>query len=200
METVVRRPAQTSRLMNETPVQSPGLRKCMAQQQFPFPASHEDHCDSSVSIHLRSGRTRMHAGLSYGQRFTKEGESRQFGDYSSGVWVTCSDTIGVDSRVPFVPFWEGRRPTEHAAQRSATIPGFPHPHSTTSFSFWIQPVAAVDEDRLRQLKSKYARPEKARGKMAGNCQDSFPFYVRSTGIPQTQDAAFMANSEVSTCR
>jgi len=142
----------------------------------------------------------MRAGQRHGYRFTGRGGSLQFGDYSTGVRVTSSDTIGADSRVPFIPDWEERIQTEHAALWSATIPCFRSPHSTKHFSFWIQPVAAVNEERLRQLKSDHARPEKAGGKVAMCCQISSRLYGFSTGIPETQDAASMANPEVSKCR
>jgi hypothetical protein len=142
----------------------------------------------------------MRAGQCYGHRFTEQGESGQFADDPSGVRVTSSDTIGADSRVPFIPFWEERRQTEQAALWSTTIPCFGYPHSTTQYAFWFQPVAVVNEERLQQLKSDHARPEKACSEMAKCSQTSFPFFGLSTGIPQTQDAASMANPEVSKCR
>ena len=153
-----------------------------------------------VWVHLGFGRGRMRAAQCHGYRFTERGKSGQFGSNSSGVWVTCSDTIGVDSRVPSVPFWNARRQTERAAQRSATIPCFLHPHSTIYFLFCIQPVATVNEERLRQLKRDHARPEKVGGQVANYCQDSICLHVSSTGIPQSLEAAFMANPEVPKCR
>ena len=147
-----------------------------------------------------SGRNRMRAGQGHGYRFTGRGGSTQFGDYCTGVRVTSSDTIGVDSRVPFIPVWKERIQTEHAAMWSATVPCFRSPHSTKHLSFWIQPVAAVNEEGLRQLKSDYARPEKVGGKLAMCCQVSSRLYGLSTGIPEIQDAASVANSEVQKCR
>jgi hypothetical protein len=155
---------------------------------------------TKVSMHLGTGEGRMRTERVHGLGIIWQDEAQRFGDYSSGVWVTCSDTIGTDSRVPFIPFWEGRRQTEHATEWSTTIPCFLHSHSTIHFCSWIQPVAAVNEERLRQLKSNDARPEKAGGRMTTYCQDSFRLHAFSTGIPQTQDAASMANPEVTRCR
>src|SRR5215467_14272893 len=108
----------------------------------------------------------MRAGQCYGYRFTGQGGSLQFGDNPSGFWVTSSDTIGADSRVPFIPFWGERRQTEHAALWSTSIPCFRHPHSTKHFLFWFQPVAAVNEERLRQSKSDRARLNRAWSQVA----------------------------------
>lgn len=118
----------------------------------------------------------------------------------TGVWVTYSDTITADSRVPFIPFWEGRRQTEHAARWSTIIPCFLYPHSKISFGFWIQPVAAKNEVCLRQLKSDHVRPEKAEGTVANYSQESFRLQVLSMGNLPKQVAAFTPNLEVSTCR
>ena len=201
MKTVSRRLAQTSRLMNETLVQSPGLRRCKAQQVVPFfPASNEELCDRLFRCIWDSGRSRMRAGQCYGYRFTGQGGARQFGDNPSGAWVTSSDTIEADSRVPFIPFWGERRQTEHAALWSTPIPCFRSPQDTEHFPFWLQPVARVSKERLRQLKCDDARPEKA-GNIVAECnQDSSRLYDFSTGILQTQDAASMANREVPKCR
>ena len=141
----------------------------------------------------------MRAGEHHGCGFTEQGKCRQFAGYASGFWVTCSDTIRSDSRVPFIPFSEERRQKEHAARWSTTIPCFRQAHSTT-LSFWIQPVAATNEECLRPLKSHDARPEKTKGKMTNDCQDLLGLQVVSTGILQTQDAAFMAHPEVTKCR
>jgi hypothetical protein len=126
--------------------------------------------------------------------------SPQIEGHPYGAEVTYSDTIREDSCVPFIPFWEGRRQTEHATRWSAPIPCFRRPHSKTDFDFWIQPVAAVSEERLRQLNRDDARPDKAGGKMANYCQNLFRLHGFSLGIPQTQDAASMANPEVTRCR
>ena len=146
------------------------------------------------------GRRKMRAGQGHGYRSTGQGGSLQFEDYPTGVRVTCSDTIRADSRVAFIPIWKERRQTEHAALWSSAIPCFRSPHSTKHFPFWVQPVAAVNEERLRQLKSDQARPEKAWGELAVCSRDSSRLNGLSTGTPQTQDAASVANSEVSKCR
>jgi len=146
------------------------------------------------------GEAGMRAGKRYGYRVTEQGGPRQFGDNPSGVWVTSSDTIGRDSRVPFIPFCGERRQTEHAALWSTTIPSSWCPHSKRHFPFWIQPFAAVNEERLRLLKSDHARPEKGGDTMAKCSQTSSQFSGLSTGIPQTEDAASKANPEVSKCR
>jgi len=141
----------------------------------------------------------MRTELGHEQRFRQENTPRNSGhSYSAGV--TCSDTMRADSRVPSVPFWDERRPTEHAAPWSTEIPCFRYLHCTINFPFWIQPVAAASEELLRLLKNDSARPDKAGGKMAKYCHDSIRLHSFFTGIPQTQDAASKANSEVSTCR
>jgi len=202
-ETVDRRPAQTSRQMNETPVQSPGLGKSMAQAavvSLSPPLAYEGLCARLFRCIWEFGRGRMRAGQRHENMFTERGKSRQFGGNPSGFWVTYSDTIEADSRLPFIPLWEGRRRTEHAVQWSTTIPCSLHPQSAPYLGFWKQPVAAVNEERLRQLRSKNARPEKVGGKVTSYRQDSFSLRVFSAGLPKSQDAASMANLEVSKCR
>ena len=142
----------------------------------------------------------MRTEQGYKAGYTGPEKTPQMGGRPYSAGVTSSDTIKVDSCVPFLPFWEERRQIEHAARWSAKIPCFWDPHSTIDFPFWIQPVAAVSEELLRPLRFQNPRPDKARGKMANYCQDSLRLQVFSTGIPQTQDAASMANPEVSTCR
>lgn len=142
----------------------------------------------------------MRTEQGYETRFTARQKAPQMGGHSYSAGVTSSDTIRVDSCVPLVPFWDERRQTEHAAQGSAKIPCFRDPHSTIDFPFWIQPVAAASEELLRLRKIGNPRPDKTGGKMANYCHDSLRLQVFSTGIPQTQDAASMANPEVSTCR
>lgn len=142
----------------------------------------------------------MYAGQSHANTIGEPAGSRRFGSYPTGGQVTFSDTIGADSRVPFIPIWEERRQTEHASLWSTSIPCFRDVYGTEHFPFWIQPVAAVNEERLRQLKSENARPEKAGSNMARCCQVSSRFYGFSTGIAQTQEAASMANPEVEKCR
>lgn len=137
----------------------------------------------------------MGAGTGQGNKARRWDEIVQSQGNPSSVWVTSSDTIQTDSRVPFIPIWEGRRQTEHAAPRSTPIPCFRRPHRK-NFPFRFQQVAGANMTRLRQLNSDYARPEKAGSKMARCSQDSSRLYGSQTGIPQTEDAAFMANPEV----
>lgn len=142
----------------------------------------------------------MRAGKCPTERSRKTVKSRPVEGNLTGVWVTNSDTISGDSRVPFIPFWEGRRQTEHAAQWSTIIPCFLHPHGTTHFRFWIQPVAAISEGRLRQQISYQARPEEAGGKVTDDCQELSRPKVLPMGNPHAQFAAVKAVPEVSTCR
>lgn len=142
----------------------------------------------------------MRTDQGHEHRFTGRDNTPRKGGHSYSAGVTCSDTITVDSRVPLIPFSEERRQTEHAAQGSTKFPCSRYPHSKIHFPFWFQPVAAVSEELLRLLKIDDARPDKAGGKMANYCHDLIRLHVFSTGIPQTQDAAFMATPEVSTCR
>jgi len=142
----------------------------------------------------------MRAGQRHGTMFTERGSSRQIGGDPTGIWVTYSDTIETGSSLPFIPFWEGRRQTEHAARWSKKIPCSLHPHSARYLGFWIQQVAAVNEESLRPLKSKNARSEKVGGKVTSYRQDSFRRHEIATGLPQTQDATSMANPEVTQCR
>ncbi len=129
------------------------------------------------------------------------GESRQIESACYGAGVTCSATISGDSCVPsFVPFWAERRQIEHAAKWSSTIPCFRHLRTKLDFPFWIQPVAAEYEEHLRRLNMGYTRPEKIVVEMADYRHDSYGLHVFPKRILEDQDAAFMANSEVSTCR
>ena len=201
--TSTRRPAQILRLNERNTGSEPGLGDFEASRQY-FPDSQPqiirisatDCFDAFKSL----GEPGMRAGECVGNGFVCRDGFRPFGEYSAGVSVTSSDTIGSDSRVPFIPFREERRQIEQAAHRSTKIPCFRRPQSTIYFLFWFQPVAAVNEERLRQLKSVHLRPEKVEGKVAHDCQDLFRLQVFPMGIPQTQDAASMANSEVSKCR
>lgn len=151
-------------------------------------------------MHLVLGRSRMRAGQSNGNGLKKQCGELQFAGNPSGAWVTSSDTIGADSRVPSIPIREGRRQTEQAAPWSTPIPCFRSPYDTTHIPFWFQPVAAVNEARLRQRKPYHGRPEEVGGRMADCGQDSSHLHGFSSGIPQTQDAASMANPEVQKCR
>jgi hypothetical protein len=142
----------------------------------------------------------MRAGQGHGDRFIGLGGPLRPGGNPTGAWVTYSGSIMSDSRAPFIPFWEERRQTEHAAPWSTQIPCFRPPHRTKQFPFLFQPVARVSEERLRQLNSDHARPKTAGDKMAISSQVSSPLYGIPTGTPQTQKAAFMANPEVLKCR
>jgi hypothetical protein len=138
----------------------------------------------------------MGAGVGNGFRW---GGPLQFDGYPSGAWVTNSGTIGPDSRVPFIPIREGRSQTEQAAPWSTPVPCFRSPYDTTN-NCWFQPVAAVDEVRLRQLNSNRVRPDEAEDEVADRGKDSSRHYRILSGIPQTQDAASKANPEVQKCR
>ena len=143
----------------------------------------------------------MRAEKGYGNGFAKRDDLREVGSASYSAGVTCSATISGDSCVPsFVPFWAERRQIEHAAKWSSTIPCFRHLRTKLDFPFWIQPVAAEYEEHLRRLNMGNTRPDKNVVKMADYCHDSYRLRVFPTRILEDQDAAFMANSEVSTCR
>jgi hypothetical protein len=166
-----------------------------------FPASKdEDLCDKAFDASGTTGEGSMGTKQRHEYGLAGWDGFPQIGGHPYGAEVTCSDTIKVDSCVPLIPFSKERRQTEHAARWSASIPCFRYPHSTTDFPFWIQPVAAVSEKRLRQLNRDDARPDKAGGKMANYCRDLFRLQDFSPGIPETEDAATKANPEVTRCR
>ena len=176
--------------MNETLVQSPGLRKCKRKVRgFPFPPSIEDHCE-------KLGRSRMRAGRGHTYWFAGIGGPRQLEGYPTSARVTCSGSIMGDSCVPLIPFLKKRRQTEHVAPWSTPIPCFWSSHCTEHFLSWFQTVARVSKESLPQLNSDHARPKTGGSKMANSSQVLSRLYAFSTGIPQTQKAAFMANPEV----
>jgi len=198
----VRRPAQSTRPKNEALVQGPSLRKSTARQRislFSRPSTR-----GSLRQMFRCiwdlGRSEMRAGKSHGSRFPSLGGPLQIGGYPSGAQVTYSGTITADSRVMFIPLWEERLQIERAALWSTTIPCFRLSHRTRHSPFWFRLVAAVNGERLRQLHSENARPEKAGNKMAKCNHVSSRLDDFSSGNPQTQDAASMANPEVRKCR
>ena len=167
---------------------------------FSLPQMDEDLCDTAFDASRTTGEGRMGTEQRHEHGLAGWDGPPQIGGHSYGAEVTCSDTIKTDSCVPFISFWKERRQTEHAARWSASIPCFRNPHSTTDFPFWIQPVAAESEKRLRQLNRDDARPDKAGGKMANYCRDLFCLHDFSRGIPETEDAATKANPEVTRCR
>jgi hypothetical protein len=69
--------------------------------------------------------------------------------------------------------------------------------NTEPLPFWIQPVAAVSESPLQQLKLVYICPEKGGTGMAtlNRFSASLPYGVFS-GFLQTQDTLSMAKPEV----
>jgi len=111
---------------------------------------------------------------------------------------SISDSIVGDFRAPFVPNGRGQRQTQHAGLIGAFIPCLRAPYSTQSFSFWNQPVAAISEDRLRQLKMRSACPEEVGGEMA--ISSRFPASLLNSVLPgsslQTESALSEANPEV----
>lgn len=143
----------------------------------------------------------MRARLGQVNRWTGRVGLREIESANYGAGVTCSARISGDSCVPsFVPFWAERRQIEHAAKWSSTIPCFRHLRTKLDFPFWIQPVAAEYEEHLRRLNMGYTRPDMNVVKMADYRHDSFRLHVFRTRILEDQDAASLANSEVSTCR
>jgi hypothetical protein len=202
-ETVVRRLAQASRRFERNTGSEPGFEKYRTRVQCfsLFPASNDkDLCDKAFDASRTTGEGSMRTEQRHEHGLAGWDGPPQIGGHSYGAEVTCSDTIKTDSCVPFISFWKERRQTEHAARWSASIPCFRNPHSTTDFPFWIQPVAAESEKRLRQLNRDDARPDKAGGKMANYCRDLFCLHDFSRGIPETEDAATKANPEVTRCR
>jgi hypothetical protein len=160
------------------------------------PLSNRGSLRKMISMLLIFGRSRMLAGRGREHRAGELGGPLQFGGYPTSAWVTCSGSMVADSCVPFVPFLQGRRQTEHAASWSTPIPCFRFPHRTEHFPFWFQPVARVSEESLRQLNSERARPNSGGGKMANSSQVLSRLNAFSIGTPQTQIAASMANPEV----
>lgn len=108
-----------------------------------------------------------------------------------------SDSIEVDFCKPSVPRVEGLPRTYSAGPIGATIPCLRTPYSTQSFSFWNQPVAAVSEDCLRQLKMRSAFPEGPGSKMTAWSHLSAS-HLNSVlpGSLQTENAVSEANPEV----
>ena len=111
--------------------------------------------------------------------------------------VSNSDSIGEDIRVPSVPNGEGQRQTQNAGLKGASIPCLQTPYSKQHFSFWNQPVPAISEDRLRQLKLSSACPEEVGGEMATWSHFSASLLDSAVrGSLQTATALSEANPEV----
>jgi hypothetical protein len=112
--------------------------------------------------------------------------------------ASLSDSIERDFRAPFVPNRGGQRQTQQAGLSGATIPCLRTPSSTQSFSFWNQPVAAVSEDCLRQLKMRSAYSEEVGAELATSSQ--FSASLLDSVLPgsslQTDNALSEANPEV----
>jgi hypothetical protein len=139
---------------------------------------------------MRSGRDRK-IGFSGGWRTWEA----KYGQGSAGA--SDSDNIGRDVRVPSVPIGKGRRQTQHAGLRGASIPCLQTPYSMQCFSFWNQPVPAISEDRLRQLKMSSACPEEVGGEVETRSHFSAShLYSILPGSLQTENALFEANPEV----
>lgn len=119
------------------------------------------------------------------------------GSAKAGVFQSQSDSIREDFRVPLIPNGEGRRQTKRAGLRGAKIPCLQPPYNTEHYPFWNQPVAEESEDRSRQLKIIYARPEGAGTEMAMLSHFCvFLLYGVFSEFLLTQHAISMANPEV----
>jgi hypothetical protein len=79
----------------------------------------------------------------------------------ASVYTSTSDSIGASFLVPHFPVGEGRRQPQQAGLRGASIPCLRTPFNERYLSLWNQPVAAMSEDRLRQLKLSFACPDGA---------------------------------------
>jgi len=142
------------------------------------------------SHRMRSGRT-LKIWFMGGWR-TLEAKSIQ-----GSACVSNSDSIGEDIRVPSVPNGEGQRQTQIAGLTGASIPCLQTPYSKQRFSFWNQPVPAISEDRLRQLKLSSACPEEVGGEMATLSHFSASLLDSAVrGSLQTETALSEANPEV----
>ena len=108
-----------------------------------------------------------------------------------------SDSIGLHFRIPSVPHGEGQRKTQNAGPIGASIPCLRTPYSKQSFYFRNQPVDALSEDCLRQLKLRSACPEEIGGEMATRSdQPAARLNSVLPGSLHTENALFEANPEV----
>src|SRR5579863_178907 len=117
--------------------------------------------------------------------------------YRGSASTSNSDSIEADVCAPLVPDGEGQRERQNAGSTGATIPCLRTPYSTQSFSFWNQPVAAISEDSLRQLKMRRACPEELGREMTtrSHFSASRPNGVLP-GSLHTENALYEANPEV----
>ena len=116
---------------------------------------------------------------------------------TTGVQASCSDSIRRDSRTALTPICSEARQTEQRTRGNANTPNDRSQLNTEPFPFWIQPVAAVSESPLRQLKLVYIGPEKGGTGMAtSNRFSASLLYGVFSGFAQTQDALSMAKPEV----
>lgn len=123
--------------------------------------------------------------------------STSFPIAATGVLASCSDTILGDYRTALTPICSEPRQTEQVRRGFAKFPSNQPTFDTEPFPFWIQPVAMVSEERLRQLKLVYACPEKGGTRMATlSCFSASLLYGVSSGNQQTQNAVSMAKPEV----
>jgi len=108
-----------------------------------------------------------------------------------------SDSMGLHFRIPSVPHGEGQRKTQNAGPTGASIPCLRTPYSKQSFYFWNQPVDAISEDCLRQLKLRSACPEEIGGEMATRSdQPAARLNSVLPGSLHTENALSEANPEV----
>ena len=148
------------------------------------------HLVLAGSGRMRSGRVRK-IGFTGGWR-AWEANCNQ-----GSACASNSDNIGEDVRVPSVPIGKGQRQTENAGLRGASIPCLQTPYSMQCFPFWNQPVPAISEDRLRQLKMSSACPEEVGGELEtrGRFLASH-LYSILPGSLLSENALFEANPEV----
>lgn len=119
----------------------------------------------------------------------------------SGAQASPSDSILEDFRVPNTPIGSGRRQTQAADLRGASIPCLLRPYETEHFLFWNQSVAVEVERGSRQLKIIGVSLEQdglAMATLSSLCASLL--YGDFSGSLQTYDAVSMANPEVSKCR
>ena len=139
----------------------------------------------------------MRAGRAQKNGSTRACRTLVAGSRKAGLFLSQSDSIREDFRVPLIPNGEGQRQTKRAGLRGAKFLCLQSPYNTEHFLVWNQPVAEESEDRLRQLKIIYARPEGAGTEMAKLSHFCvFLLYGVFSEFLQTQHAVSMANPEV----
>jgi hypothetical protein len=139
----------------------------------------------------------MHSGRAQKIGFTAAYRTLAAGSAEIGISEPPSDSIVGDFCDHPSLNDHGPRQTEQADLKGTKIPRLQTPYNTGYFSFWNQPFAAENEDRLRQVKIVSACPQKAGAEMATwhHFRASL-FYGVFSEIFQTQDAFSMANPEV----